>query len=509
MKKQTLQLNLQTFSLIIGFMVWVLLSSLMPSIRSDINLTASQVSLITALPVILGSILRIPIGFYTNRYGSRLLFIISFVVLLFPVYFISIANSFFDLVIGGLLLGIGGAVFSVGVTSLPKYYPKEKHGFVNGIYGVGNIGTAITSFGAPVIAAMIGWTSTIQLYLVLLLFFIGLNVFFGDKAEKIVHVSLSEQIKSVYKNGTLWCLSLFYFITFGSFVAFTVYLPNFLSVHFELSAVDAGMRTAGFIAIATFLRPLGGWLADKFNPYIILMFTFIGITVSGIILSFSPTLLLYTIGTLSVAVTAGIGNGTVFKLVPLHFSKQAGIVNGIVSAIGGLGGFFPPLILTTVEQITGHYAIGFMALSQFALVSFVIVIWMYYQDEKNVENQIIENTAEAIMLTDKKRTIKRVNPAFSRITGFQPEEAIGKTPRILQSGRHDQIFYKEMWESIQQHDFWEGQIWNKRKNGETYLQWLTISAIKNNVGEIKYYVGIFNDLTIAKEHTDFKMYHEK
>ncbi|CQR46571.1 putative nitrate transporter NarT [Paraliobacillus sp. PM-2] len=500
MQKQTIQLNLQTFSLIIGFMVWVLLSSLMPSIRDSIQLTAAQVSLITALPVILGSILRVPIGFYTNRYGSRILFIISFFILLFPVYFISVANSFLDLVIGGLFLGVGGAVFSVGVTSLPKYYPKEKHGFVNGIYGVGNIGTAITSFGAPVIAAMIGWSSTVQAYLLLLLLFIGLNIAFGDKTEKRVHVSLSDQIKSVYKNATLWCLSLFYFITFGSFVAFTVYLPNFLSVHFELSAVDAGIRTAGFIAIATFLRPLGGWLADKFNPYIILMFTFIGITISGVILSFSPTLTLYTIGTLSVAVTAGIGNGTVFKLVPLHFSKQAGIVNGIVSAIGGLGGFFPPLLLTAVEQITGHYSIGFMALSQFALVSFVIVVWMYYQDEKNIEKQIIENTAEAIMLTDKKRVIQRVNPAFSRITGFEPDEAIGSTPVILQSGKHDNTFYHAMWESIDKYDFWEGEIWNKRKDGNVYLQWLTISAIKNNVGEVKYYVGIFNDLSVAKEH---------
>ncbi|KLV27678.1 nitrate/nitrite transporter [Niallia circulans] len=498
MKKQTIQLNLQTFNLVIGFMVWVILSSLMPSIREDISLTASQVSLVTALPVILGSLLRIPIGFYTNRYGARLLFSISFFILLFPVYFISIANSFSDLVIGGLFLGVGGAVFSIGVTSLPKYYPKEKHGFINGIYGVGNIGTAVTSFGAPVMAAMLGWNKAVQMYLILLLLFIALTVFLGDKQESKEHVALSKQFRAVYKNATLWALSLFYFITFGAFVAFTVYLPNFLSTHFELSTVDAGMRTAGFIALATFLRPVGGWLADKFNPYIILMITFIGITASGIILSFSPTLALYTIGTLSVAVTAGIGNGTIFKLVPLHFPKQAGIVNGIVSAIGGLGGFFPPLILTAVEQITGQYSIGFMALSQFALVSFVIVVWMYYQDEKNIEKQIIENTAEAIMLTDKKRVIQRVNSAFSRITGYTTEEALGNTPVLLQSGKHDKSFYQEMWKSIDQHDFWEGEIWNKRKDGSFYLQWLTISAIKNNVGEVRYYVGIFNDLSTAK-----------
>lgn len=496
MKKQTVQLNVQTFSLLVGFMVWVLISSLMPSIREDINLSAGQVSLITAIPVILGSILRIPIGFYTNRYGSRLLFIISFFVLLFPVYYISMADSFVDLVIGGLFLGVSGATFSIGVTSLPKYYPKEKHGFVNGIYGVGNIGTAITSFGAPILATSIGWSATVRLYLLLLMIFITLNIFAGDRKEKKIRVSMIAQIKSVYKRSTLWCLSLFYFITFGSFVAFTIYLPNFLTNHFGLDPVDAGVRTAGFIALATFTRPLGGWLADKFNSYIILMITFAGITLSGILLSFSPTITLYTIGTLSVAVTAGIGNGTVFKLVPLHFSKQAGIVNGIVSAIGGLGGFFPPLILTAVHQLTGQYSIGFMALSQFALVSLVIVIWMYYHDEKNIERQVIDKTAEAIMVTDKNHVIQRVNQAFTTITGYPVDEAIGNKPSLLHSGKHQNVFYQEMWQAITENDYWQGEIWNKRKDGEVYLQLLTISAIKNNVGDVKYYVGIFNDLSL-------------
>src|SRR5699024_9644963 len=116
-------------------MIWVLLSLFMSSNQVEIVLTAFQVSIVTAIPVILGSILRIPIGFYTDRYGARSLFVISFIALLFPVFYISTATSFTDLVIGGLILGIGGATFSIGVTSIPKYYPKEKHGFVNGIYG--------------------------------------------------------------------------------------------------------------------------------------------------------------------------------------------------------------------------------------------------------------------------------------------------------------------------------------------------------------------------------------
>ncbi len=495
MKKPGLQLSLQTSSLVVGFMVWVLISSLMPYITADIPLTSGQASIITAIPVILGSLMRIPIGFYADRFGARIIFLISFLILLFPVFYLSAASSFTDLVIGGLILGIGGATFSIGVTSLPKYYPKEKHGFINGVYGVGNIGTAITTFGAPIIAGSIGWQGTIRIFLVILVVFSALVFIFGDRKEAKVRKSMVEQIRGVYKNTTLWFLSLFYFITFGAFVAFTMFLPSFLVDNFGLDPVDAGIRTAVFIIIATLLRPVGGLLADKFNPFIILMFVFIGVAFSGILLSFSPDIIWYTVGALAVGVTVGIGNGTVFKLVPLYFSKQAGIVNGIVSAMGGLGGFFPPLLLTAVANITGHHAIAFMLMSEFAFVSFVIVIFMYYQERVSVEGKIIESAAEGIMVTNKKRIIQNVNPAFERITGYTKEEVLGKTPAILKSGKQDAGFYDGMWNSINENGFWEGEIWNKRKNGEMYPELLTISPVKNNVGEIKYYVGVFNDIT--------------
>lgn len=400
MKMKALQLPLQTFSLVAGFMVWVILSALMPFIKEEIQLSANQLALVTAIPVILGSVLRIPIGFWTNRFGARKLFFISFLLLLFPIFYISKSTTFVDLLIGGLFLGISGAVFSVGVTSLPKYYPKEKHGFVNGIYGVGNIGTAITTFAAPVLAVQFGWQTTVKFYLVLVLVVALLNFLLGDKHEPKVVTSLSEQIKGVYRNEKLWFLSLFYFVTFGAFVAFTIYLPNFLVVNFGLDKVDAGLRTAGFIAIATFLRPIGGWLGDKFNSFKILMFVFAGLTISGILLAFNPSINMYTSACLTIAMCAGIGNGTIFKLVPMYFSKQAGIVNGIVSAMGGLGGFFPPLMLSFLFNLTGHYAIGFMALSQLALASFIIVIWMFYQEKLGTANDRINHRAKGNLVTD-------------------------------------------------------------------------------------------------------------
>jgi MFS transporter, NNP family, nitrate/nitrite transporter len=494
MKQGARQLYVQTASLVVGFMVWVLISSLMPFIKEDIELSSTQIAWATAIPVILGSLLRVPIGYWTNRYGARLLFVISFIILLVPIAILSFANSLFMLVLGGFMLGIGGAVFSIGVTSLPKYFPKEKHGFINGIYGVGNIGTAITSFATPVLANSFGWRTTIQIFLIVVLIFALINFLFGDRQEQKVNKPLNEQIKSVYKNPKLWFLSLFYFITFGSFVAFTIYLPSFLVNHFDLDKVDAGLRTAGFIAIATIFRPVGGWLGDKINPFLILVAVFTGLTFSGFLLSFTPSLPIYSFGCLLVAFCAGIGNGAIFKLVPFYFSKQAGIVNGIVSAMGGLGGFFPPIILTILYNWTGHYAIGFMSLSEFSLASLILVIWLYYQEKLELSAKIVNQTADGITVTDASGIIQSVNPAFTKITGYSSDEVIGKTPSVLQSGEHDIEFYKNMWNSLKKNGIWEGYIWNKRKNNEIYKEWLTITAIKDDTGETTNYVGMFNEI---------------
>jgi NNP family nitrate/nitrite transporter-like MFS transporter len=508
MNLNKLQLPLQTLSLFFGFMVWVILSSLMPFIKEDIELSSVQLAWVTAIPILFGSILRIPIGYWTNRYGARKIFMISFLLLIAPIYYVSIANSFVDLIVGGVFLGIGGAIFSVGVTSLPKYYPKERHGFINGIYGAGNAGTAITAFAAPVFATMIGWENTVLLYMVLLALSILLNYGFGDKNEPKVITSLSEQIRGVYRNEKLWFLCMFYFITFGSFVAFTVYLPNFLVTHFELSKVDAGLRTAGFVLLATFIRPVGGWMGDKWNPLVLLMFVFSGLTISGIVLSFAPSIFIYTLGSLTIAFCAGVGNGVIFKLVPFYFSKQAGIANGLISAMGGLGGFFPPLILSVLFTLTGHYAIGFMALSQVALGSLILVIWMYYQEKLNLAALIVEQTAQGIMVTNSKGVIQSVNEAFTKVTGYSANEVEGKTPSILKSGKHDDSFYEKMWDVLRETGSWQGQIWNQRKNGEKYLEWLSISCIRNEAGEIKYFAAMFTDMTkhrlsVSAETEDF------
>ncbi|MCB7038576.1 nitrate/nitrite transporter [Eggerthella sinensis] len=370
------QLPLQTADLIAGFMVWVILSSLLPYIKQDIFIPPDQIALVTAIPVVLGSVLRVPFGYCANLFGARSVFLASFAVLVLPVWFLSETTTYQGLLIGGVFLGIAGAVFSVGVTSLPKYYPKERHGFVNGVYGFGNMGTALTTWLAPVAAVAFGWRTAVKLYLVLLAVFIVLNFVLGDRNEPRVKTPIREQMRAIGGDARLWFLSLFYFVTFGAFVALTVYLPNFLTSHYGMDGVSAGIATSVFIVAAAAIRVVGGWLGDRFDCYKLLAGVFAGIAVGAVVLAVAPDLPVYLAGIYLVSLACGIGNGVVFKLVPTYFTKQAGLANGIVAMMGGLGGFFPPLVLSASMLMFGTNVPGLAAFGAFALACLAIALRM-------------------------------------------------------------------------------------------------------------------------------------
>ncbi|MCE4994890.1 nitrate/nitrite transporter [Staphylococcus xylosus] len=377
------QLTLQSLSLVVGFMAWSIIAPLMPFISQDVHITSSQLSIILAIPVILGSILRVPFGYLTNIIGAKWVFFCSFIILLFPIYFLSHAQSPKMLMISGFFLGVGGAVFSVGVTSIPKYFPKERVGLANGIYGMGNIGTAISSFLAPPIAGIIGWQSTVRGYLIVIVLFAIFMFLLGDSKEPKIKVPLVKQYKILMKDLRLYYLSLWYFITFGSFVAFGLFLPNFLVQNFGISEVDAGIRAGVFIALATFLRPLGGILGDKFNAVTLLICDFILMITGAITLGLSNHILLFTIGCLLISMCAGLGNGLIFKLVPTYFGKEAGSANGIVSMMGGLGGFFPPLVIAFITSLTGTSHFSFILLAIFGVIALITMIHIMKREKLN------------------------------------------------------------------------------------------------------------------------------
>ncbi|MEX3426346.1 nitrate/nitrite transporter [Staphylococcus hominis] len=374
------QLTLQTLSLVVGFMAWSIISPLMPFISQDIKINPGQLSIILAIPVILGSILRVPFGYLTNIIGAKWVFFCSFIILLFPIFFLGQAQSPGMLMASGFFLGVGGAIFSVGVTSVPKYFSKDKVGLANGIYGMGNIGTAISSFLAPPIADIVGWQTTVRSYLIIIAIFAILMFFLGDAKEPKVKVPLGAQVKDLSSNYKLYYLSLWYFITFGAFVAFGLFLPNYLVNNFGIDKVDAGIRSGVFIALATFLRPVGGILGDKFNAVKVLMIDFVVMIIGAVILGISSHIALFTIGCLTISICAGLGNGLIFKLVPSYFAKESGTANGIVSMMGGLGGFFPPLVITYVTSLTGSSHLAFILLAVFGILAFITMGHLYKKE---------------------------------------------------------------------------------------------------------------------------------
>ena len=365
------QLPLQTADLIAGFMVWVMLSSLLPFIKQDVAIPADLIALVTAIPVVLGSVLRIPFGYLTGLFGARVVFTTSFIALIAPVWLLSEARTCEELLVAGTFLGIAGAVFSVGVTSLPRYYPRDKQGFVNGVYGFGNMGTALTTWLAPLAAVSLGWRVAAKLYLVLLGVFVVVNLVAGDRAETPVKTPIKEQFRAIRSDAHLWVLSLFYFVTFGAFVALTVFLPHHLVSTYHMTGVEAGCATSVFIVTAAVLRVLGGWLGDRFDCRRMLIVVFAVIGATALAMAFAPNVAAFLGLVYLVGIACGIGNGVVFKLVPSRFSATAGLANGIVSMMGGLGGFFPPLVVSASMSAFATNAPAFALLTACSAVCLV------------------------------------------------------------------------------------------------------------------------------------------
>jgi NNP family nitrate/nitrite transporter-like MFS transporter len=340
-----LQLALGTVSFAICFAAWGLISAFAPRFRETFQLTATQTAFLVAVPVLLGALLRIVTGMLADRFGGRVTFSLLLIVVAVPAYLVPMVSSYKMLLYVAFFLGMAGSSFAVGVGFVSRWFPPEKQGGALGIYGLGNIGQSAAVFLGPVLAVAVGWQNIFR-GMGTLLFIWGIAFYFlARNSPKTVRPSgIGAMLRLLSRERLSWVLSLFYFLTFGGFVAFSIYLPVLLKDQFGLKLADAGFRTAGFVVLATLARPLGGWLADKIGGARVLHVVFLGIIPFALLMSW-PAILPFTVGALGCAFLLGNGNGAVFKLVPQHFPKEVGTVTGLVGAMGGLGGFFPPLLL--------------------------------------------------------------------------------------------------------------------------------------------------------------------
>lgn len=361
-------LFLATTAFAISFANWGLIAGLAPILKKELGLSVAQSSLMIAIPVLLGSLGRIPAGMLTDRFGARGVFSLLLGFGIIPTLALSINHSYASLLFWGFFLGIAGTSFAIGIAFVSRWHPQNRQGIATGIYGVGNIGQSIAVFGGPVLANQIGISNVFRLFGLASL--VWAVVFFLSAKNPTVKVrpkSFKECLSVLKTEKLTWVLSLFYALTFGGFISMSIYLPTLLNTIFGLAPADAGARTALFVIVATLVRPIGGWLSDRMGGQVLLFYVFLGVAVIGWLMML-PSIVTFTISALGCAILFGLGNGATFKLVPQYFPKQVGTVTGLVGAAGGLGGFFPPLGLGLFQELTKSYALGFILLSVFALL---------------------------------------------------------------------------------------------------------------------------------------------
>jgi NNP family nitrate/nitrite transporter-like MFS transporter len=386
-----------TTAFAVSFAVWGLVAALAPTFTQLYGLSATSKSLMIAIPVLLGSLGRLPMGMLADRFGGRRIFAGLLLFSALPAIGIGISTSYTQLLFLGLLLGIAGTTFPVGVGFTSKWFSADKQGSALGVYGMGNIGQSLAVFGAPVLAISLGsWRPVFFAFAGLALVWgVVFYLFARDADVTAKPKTLAENLRVLRRSPHAWVLSLFYFLTFGGFVAFSIYLPSLLRDLFGLTPTDAGARTAGFVVLATLMRPLGGMLADRWGGARVLVWVFVAIAGFGLVMgcAWMPS---FTIGALGAAAALGLGNGAVFKLVPQYFPKETGTVTGLVGAFGGLGGFFPPLALGLIRDLTGGYLWGFVFLACFAVLCLAIHYFVFVRPSKLSEERPFTQGSEAL-----------------------------------------------------------------------------------------------------------------
>jgi NNP family nitrate/nitrite transporter-like MFS transporter len=344
-------LALATVGFAVNFWAWSLLSPLAPRYQELYGLSPLAVSVMVAVPVIVGSLGRIPLGALTDRYGGRIVFAALSFAVIAPVLFLAFATSYPALLLGGLLLGLGGASFAVGVPFVNAWFPPEHRGFALGVYGMGNIGTAISGFVSPRVASSLGrpWAFLIVAFglAAVGLAFLVLGRDAPDRPRATE--PFMTRFRAAARLPIARDLAVLYAITFGGFVAFGVYLPTFLKTVYGLGTTDAATRAAGFVVLATLARPVGGWLADRVTAVPVLRWALGVVAAGAVVAAFQPHIVLATVAFLAMAAALGLGNGAVFALVGTRVPVAGvGSVTGLVGAAGGLGGFLPPIVMGLV-----------------------------------------------------------------------------------------------------------------------------------------------------------------
>lgn len=393
-------LGVSTLAFAACFAVWTVFSIIGLRIKADLGLNDTEFGLLVAAPILTGSLSRIFLGIWTDRVGGRRVFAILMATTSIAVWALSTVNSYPMFLLAALGVGLAGGSFAVGIAYVSRWYEKERQGIALGLFGMGNVGAAVTNFGAPFLLIAYGWEGVAQIYAAILLA-IAVLFWFTTAEDPVTEGRRSRGEKPVpiltqlepLKHLQVWRFATYYFFVFGGFVALALWLPRYYIGTYGLEITTAGMLAACYALPGGIFRVLGGWMSDRWGARMVMYISFIACAGCTFLLSYPATDYLvhgiegpieFTIAIglapfVAITVVLGffmsLGMAAVYKHIPVYYPENVGSVGGLVGMIGGLGGFFLPIAFGAMNDLIGVWTSCFMLLFVVVMVS---LVWMHF-----------------------------------------------------------------------------------------------------------------------------------
>jgi NNP family nitrate/nitrite transporter-like MFS transporter len=383
-------------------MVWMMFGVIGIPIRKQLDLNATQFGILTATPVLTGSLIRVPLGMWTDKYGGRVVLFLLMLSCVIPIWLISYATAYWQFLVLGLFVGLAGGSFSVGTPYVARWFDRKHQGFAMGVYGAGNSGAAVNKFIAPALLVAFGWTIVPQVYAVILLV-IALVFWFGsyDDPKHLVDSKITwrEQL-SALKDPNVWKYCQYYSIVFGGYVALSLWMVQYYVGEYGLDIRVAALLAACFSLPGGVLRAIGGWFSDKYGAHTVTWWVMWVSWIALFILSYPQTEMtitttegpktfhvglnvwVFTSLMAVVGVAWAFGKASVFKYIADEYPHNIGVISGIVGLAGGLGGFLLPIMFGVLQDLTGVRSTAFMLMYGVVWVS---LIWMYWTEVRKAE----------------------------------------------------------------------------------------------------------------------------
>ncbi len=397
--QQTKNLAISTVAFTVCFAVWTIFSIIGIKIKQNLGLNDSQFGLLVATPILTGSLSRIFLGIWTDQFGGRIVFFCLMITTAIAVWLLSTVSSYEMYLLAALGVGFAGGSFAVGIAYVSRWYEREKQGTALGVFGMGNVGAAVTNFGAPFLLVAYGWENVAKIYAVVL--FVMAFVFWFSTEEDPLTKARKERGEKVkpalmqiepLKHLRVWRFATYYFFVFGGYVALALWLPRYYMGVYDLEIQTAGMLAAAYALPGSVFRAFGGWLSDKVGARKVMYITFISSLVCLFFMSYPSTnysingiegpiefsitigLVPFVMLTILLGFSMSLGKAAVYKHIPVYYPDHVGSVGGLVGLIGGMGGFVLPICFGFMNDIIGIWTSCFMVM--FAIVA-ISLTWMH------------------------------------------------------------------------------------------------------------------------------------